>query len=351
MMHAPDAPSGHPRLRVREVIVETADARSIVMEVPAELKERFGYQPGQFLTFRIPSDLTGSVARSYSLSSAPGIDEHLKVTVKRTPGGYASHWLCDNIRAGDEVTVLPPSGVFTPGSVDDDLLLFAAGSGITPIISIIKSALRFGSGRVALLYANRSASSVIFAEELQHLVEQHAPRLHVQHWFDDANGFLESAHVQAFTELSPHAHAFMCGPGPFMDIVSQGLADAEFDRGRVNREIFASLSGDPFEAPPPAGRTTADSGEGSARTIVHLGGITHELPWPHGCTLVDTLLSRGIDVPYSCRSGECGSCAARVVSGEVVMANAEILDSQDIADGYILGCQSRPVSDAIEVQF
>ena len=133
------------RLRVARVIPETAEACSIEFEVDSADADRFGYRPGQFLTVRIPSDRCGSVARCYSLSSSPHTDGRPKVTVKRTADGYGSNWLCDQIAAGDELDALPPAGVFTPRSLDDDLLLLAAGSGITPVISIVKSALAAGS--------------------------------------------------------------------------------------------------------------------------------------------------------------------------------------------------------------
>ena len=147
--------------RVVEVIAETEDAHSVVLEVPDQAA--FVYKPGQFLTLAVPSDRTGTVARCYSLSSAPHETDLLKITVKRTVEGYGSNWICDNLKQGHEIRVLPPSGIFTPANLDADSLLFAAGSGITPVISLAKSALALGSGKVVLLYANRDEGSVIFA--------------------------------------------------------------------------------------------------------------------------------------------------------------------------------------------
>lgn len=146
-------------LTVIDVIEETPDSKSIVLRTPENSRELFAYRPGQFLTVRIPSDRTGHVARSYSLSSAPGIDDELKVTVKRTSGGYGSNWLCDNVEPGNFLTVLPPSGRFTPADFTSDFLLFAAGSGITPIISILKTALLRSDRSVVLFYANRDRKS------------------------------------------------------------------------------------------------------------------------------------------------------------------------------------------------
>src|SRR5439155_10086266 len=133
-------------------------------------------------TLRVPSDKTGSVARCYSLASSPHIDDAPKVTVKRTVGGYASNWLCDNVSAGDRIDVLPPAGTFTPADLDTDFLLWAGGSGITPVMSILKSALCAGTGRVVLVYANRDERSVIFADELRSLTARHGGRLTVVHW-------------------------------------------------------------------------------------------------------------------------------------------------------------------------
>src|SRR6478752_8901735 len=147
-------------LKVVDVVEETADAHSISFEVPAGAEEQFAYKPGQFLTLAVPSDRTGVAARCYSLSSSPHDGGPLTVTVKRTAEGYASNWICDNLREGSTIRVLPPSGIFTPASLDADLLLFAGGSGITPIMSITRTALAHGSAKIMLFYANRDESSV-----------------------------------------------------------------------------------------------------------------------------------------------------------------------------------------------
>lgn len=337
-------------LRVSAVINETADACSLVFDIPEELRERFTYQPGQFLTLRIPSELTGSVARCYSLASSPHADDKLKVTVKRTVDGYGSNWVCDNLIAGSEIEVLPPSGVFTPKNLDTDLLLFAAGSGITPVMSILKSALARGNGRIVVVYANRDLESVIFASELRELGDKHPQRLLVLHWLEPLQGLPT---VEALANLTaPYAayEAFMCGPKPFMDRVHDALAQNEVPRNRTHAEVFNSLSGDPFAEVAPS--EISDEEAADAATVeVELDGVTHEMNWPRSQTLVDIMLSKGLDVPYSCLEGECGSCACTVVEGSVEMENAEILDPEDIANGYILGCQARPVTDHLKIQF
>ncbi len=350
--HDPVVPHGSRSvvLRVAEVITETADACSLVFEVPADLRERFAYQPGQFLTLRIPSERTGSVARCYSLASSPHTDDKPKVTVKRTVDGYASNWVCDNVRAGDEIEMLPPSGVFTPKDLDEDLLLFGAGSGITPVMSILKSALAGGSGRVALIYANRDAESVIFATELRELADKHPQRLVIVHWLETLQGLPSVEKLAALAEPFADRRAFMCGPKPFMDGVHDALAQIGVPRGRTHAEVFNSLAGDPFAETAPA--EVSDEEAADAATVeVELDGEVHNLDWPRSQTLVDIMLSKGLDVPYSCQEGECGSCACTVLEGKVEMRNSEILDPEDIEAGYILGCQARPVTDHLKIQF
>lgn len=337
-------------LRVAEVITETADARSLVFEVPSDLRERFAYKPGQFLTLRIPSDQTGSVARCYSLASSPHTDDQPKVTVKRTEGGYGSNWLCDNIQAGHELEVLPPSGVFTPQDLDANLLLFAAGSGITPVMSILKSAIVRGAGQVVLIYANRDPESVIFAAELRELADKHPQRLTVIHWLEQLQGLPSVASLAALSRPYTEYTAFLCGPKPFMEGVHQALAEIGVPRNRTHAEIFNSLAGDPFADQAPI--EISDEEAADAATVeVELDGEVHELKWPRKQTLVDIMLDKGLDVPYSCQEGECGSCACTVLEGKVEMDNAEILDPEDIENGYILGCQAHPVTDRLRIQF
>ncbi|MEV5647342.1 ferredoxin--NADP reductase [Nocardia sp. NPDC052254] len=350
-MPTPDDPvtSRSVKVTVAAVVEETGDARSLVFEVPADRGREFACAPGQFLTLRIPSDRTGSVARCYSLASSPFTGELPKVTVKRTAGGYGSNWLCDNVAVGDVLEVLPPAGLFTPPDLDEDLLLFAAGSGVTPVMSILKSALDQGGQRVVLIYANRDEKSVIFARELRELSDRYRSRLTVVHCLESVQG-LPSVDLLAGLAAPFAGHrVFMCGPAPFMDAVRAATTRAGFPRDRVHAEVFTSLSGDPFaEVVLPL----ADADDGTAASVeVAIDGAVTTLRWPRSATLVDVMLAGGLDVPYSCREGECGSCAARLTTGEVDLGNAGILDQADIDDGYILACQARPRSDEITIEF
>ncbi|RSN63003.1 3-ketosteroid-9-alpha-hydroxylase [Amycolatopsis sp. WAC 04182] len=339
--------SGPVTVTVAEVITETADARSIVFEIPAEHASVFAYAPGQFLTVRVPSERTGSVARCYSLSSAPH-EGRVQVTVKRTADGYGSNWLCDNLQAGQEVQVLPPAGVFSPASLDEDFLLLAGGSGITPVMSILKSALEHGTGKVVLLYANRDERSVIFARELADLAARYQDRLVVVHWLESLQGLPTEAHLRAL--VAPYAthEAFICGPGPFMDAARTVLKELGLPRKRIHLERFLSLGGNPFEVAEPV---AVEEAETPASVDVTLDGETKKLAWPRRTKLLDLLLEKGFDAPYSCREGQCSACACRVTSGEVKMLNNEVLDGDDIAEGIVLACQSLPLTDEVTVTY
>lgn len=330
-------------LRVVRAITETSDAVSL--ELVAESGQPLPYRPGQFLTLRIPSDRTGSVARSYSLSSAPHEDSPLKVTVKRTAGGYGSNWLCDNAGPGTTIESLPPAGIFTPSSLDTDLLLLAAGSGITPVISILKSALAQGSGSCTLIYANRDEQSVIFADELTELATAYPDRLVVVHWLESVQGLPSLPTLTGLLTNWSDRELFMCGPTPFMDAVVDAASALDMDRGRVHVEKFVSLAGDPF-----ADIEIEDTGD-TAEVEVELDGATHEFAWPRRSVLLDVLLARGVAAPYSCREGACSACVCRVVDGEVKLLRNEVLEREDLADGYVLACQAVPVTDTVRVTY
>lgn len=331
------------RLRVAEVVQETGDAHSLVFETP----EGMTYRPGQFLTLRLPC-VDGLVARCYSLSSAPDVDAQLKVTIKRVKDGRGSNWACDNLKVGDEVDVLAPSGTFTPKNLDADLLLLAGGSGITPVMSIIKSSLARGTGRMLLVYANRDEQSVIFHADLRALVAAHPERLVVLHWLETVQGLPSLLPLQEIARPWAHAEAFICGPAPFMDCAAEALKGLGLSRDRIHIERFTSLAGDPWTeveaAAPVAGERTVD-------LVVELDGETHELDWPQSSKLLDLLLSKGIDAPYSCREGACSACGVILVEGEVVMENNSVLEQEDLDEGWVLACQSRPVGDAVKVRY
>jgi 3-ketosteroid 9alpha-monooxygenase subunit B len=351
---APDEPLGTHvlELTVADVVEETSDARSIVFAVPdgaAIAPEKLRYRPGQFLTLRIPSDRTGSVARCYSLSSSPHTDDALTVTVKRTVDGYGSNWLCDNARPGMTMHVLAPSGTFVPADLNTDLLLIAGGSGITPMMAICKSALAEGSGRVVLFYANRDEQSVIFAAALRDLAAKYPDRLTVVHWLESVQGVPNTtAWAKLMAPYMDH-EAFICGPGLFMDCTQEALSAIGVPADRVHIEVFRSLEGDPFAAV--TVEADPDDERGPASAVVELDGETHTLDWPRNAKLLDVLLAKGLDAPFSCREGHCGACAVLKRSGEVDMEINDVLEQADLDEGLILACQALPVSDSVEVTY
>ncbi len=361
----PDEPLGSHvvELQIAEVVNETADACSLVFSVPEGREDPDGeavdadglrYSPGQFLTLRIPSERTGSVARCYSLCSSPSTGEAMTVTVKRTAGGYASNWLCDHAHPGMRIHVLAPSGVFVPDTLDTDFLLLAAGSGITPMMAICKSALAEGTGSVALVYANRDEKSVIFAGALRDLAAKYPDRLTVVHWLETVQGLPSAAALGALAAPYAGREAFICGPGPFMSAAREGLAVAGTPAERIHIEVFKSLESDPFAAVVLAGDSDGEDGAGGknpANVIVTLDGVTHELRWPRTAKLLDVLLDKGLDPPFSCREGHCGACAVVMKSGEVDMEVNDVLEQSDLDDGLVLGCQARPKSDSVEVTY
>ncbi len=331
------------RLQVAEVVSETDDACSLVFHVPPELAGEFAYSPGQFLTLRVPHNGEGSVARCYSLSSSPHTGDRHQVTVKRVEDGYASNWLADNVTAGTMLDILPPAGTFTPKSLDTNFLMFAGGSGITPIMSIIKSTLARGRGRIVLVYTNRDERSVIFSRELQRLAAGSGNRLLVIHWLDSLQG---TPTADAFAALArPHAghEAFLCGPDPMITLVRQALGQLGVPAERIHHERFLSLAENPFEEAPPAADAMA------ATLEVTLDGEKRVLPWPAGTRMLDLLIDEGLDAPYSCRQGVCGACACQLTAGEVKMAHNEVLEEADIADGIILACQAVPLTDTVSI--
>jgi 3-ketosteroid 9alpha-monooxygenase subunit B len=334
------------RVPVAEVIRETDEACSLVLDVPASLVSEFSYRPGQFVTVRVPSELCGSVARCYSLSSSPVLGERPAITVKRTEGGYASNWIFDRVRAGTVLDLLPPAGMFSPRSLDGDFLLFAAGSGITPVMSILKSALHAGRGCVVLVYANRDERSVIFGSVLRRLASESAGRLVVVHWLDSLLGVPSAAALAALARPYTSSEAFICGPDPYLALVREALGQLRVPAGRVHVERFLSLAENPFEQTP-----AVPDGALAATLSVTLDGATTQLPWPAGARMLDVLIDAGLDAPYSCRQGICGACACQLTSGKVEMAHNEVLEDGDLAEGYILACQALAQTSGVSITY
>ncbi|WP_433705686.1 2Fe-2S iron-sulfur cluster-binding protein [Paraburkholderia sacchari] len=337
-------------LRVAAVLDETADARSLVFDVPEPLRETFHYRPGQFLTLRLPVG-ADVLPRCYSMSSAPALDAAPRVTIKRVAGGAGSNWVCDHVKPGDTLDVLAPSGVFTPGSLDGDFLLFAGGSGITPVYSILRSALALGTGRVRLVYANRDEHSVIFGRELEALAMQYPQRLEVVHWLDRERGVPGVAQLGELAGDWRMVQAFICGPALFMDSAVAALDALGFDPARVHVERFVSL---PAESAGDAagGAAAGDAAAGLAVQLeIALDGALHRIATNGAETVLEAAVRAGLNPPFSCQEGMCASCMCQVIEGSVHLRRNEALDSGDLKRGWTLSCQAVPTSAHVRIKY
>ncbi|MGH8354500.1 MAG: 2Fe-2S iron-sulfur cluster-binding protein [Pseudomonas sp.] len=350
-LSAAEAPSGAGyRLEVVAVIDETADARSLVLRVPAELQERFRYKPGQFLSFRVPYE-GKLLTRCYSMASSPDCDALPKVTVKRVAGGRVSNWMNQRVRAGDWLEVLPPAGHFHLSAGEHELVLFGGGSGITPVFSILKSALKTGARRIKLIYANRDEGLVIFRDELRQLAKAHGERLEVVHVLDSLQGYLTAEEVRHLVRGHGGAEFFICGPGPFMDTVERALQELGEAPARIHVERFVSPPDPDALLAQEAEARAAAAGSACEVLAVELDGQRHEIACRPGDTLLQSCRAAGLEVPASCEEGFCGACMCRVEEGETQLARNDVLSAQELAEGWTLACQSRPSSARVGLKF
>jgi ring-1,2-phenylacetyl-CoA epoxidase subunit PaaE len=350
------------RLAIAEIVDETAEARSIRFEVPPELRERFKFKPGQHLTLKAEID-NEEVRRNYSLCVAPE-DGQLKVTVKRIAGGLFSNWANDHLQPGDRIDVMEPHGSFTwdfEPEAANHYAAFAGGSGITPVMSLLRTALVEEPGsRFTLFYGNRDSQSVIFLDELARLKNRFMDRLEIHHFLaeeaediDLFNGMLDRSKCDEVLEhlLDPAdvAAFFICGPGPMMDSAEEALKARDVASERIHLERFTA------DRPPEALQAQLDalSREAQGQTLlVTLDGRKRRVPFSaEAGNILDSARLAGLPAPFACKAGVCATCRARVVSGEVEMAARYGLTDEEVAAGYVLTCQSVPKGEGLEVDY
>jgi len=348
----------HP-LRVQDVRRETAECVSLAFEVPAELAELYRYTQGQYLNVRRTLD-GEDVRRSYSICS--GLDDgELRVAVKEVPGGRFSTWANQSLRPGDMVEVMPPEGrFFVPLDASNarHYLAFAAGSGITPVVSLIKTTLaREPRARFTLVYGNRTLDAVIFNETLEDLKDQHLARLALYHVFSRDlqeielfNGRLDRAKVAQFLEtLIPPAtidKAFVCGPDTMMDDVRAELEAQGVPRANIHLERFGVPL--PRSGAKRAAVRVPAAIEGASEVTVIVDGARYRLQLPGvGPSVLDAALKAGADLPYACKAGVCCTCRAKLVEGEVRMDANYTLEDAEVNAGFRLTCQSHPVTKKV----
>jgi ferredoxin-NADP reductase len=342
---------GYHKLRVKDVVRETHDANSFVLDVPDELAATFQYRPGQFCTFRVPVDGVEQV-RSYSMSSAPGTDADLTVTVKRVEGGLVSNWFLDRVAVGDIIEVTKPAGVFcAQEGTPTPLLGFCGGSGVTPVMSITKHVLADTGRWVRLLYANRDRGSVIFDAEFEALGEVHGERLEVHHHLDDAGGFLRADAIKAFVgKDAGDAACYVCGPGPFMDLVEAVLVELGVPPERIFIERFLVEQQEKDAAATAPEVTGADASLPEEVTVI-LGGKKTVCKYQAGDTLLETARRGGLRPPFSCEAGNCATCMGFLKEGSVRMRANNALTPEEVEEGWVLTCQSLPSGETVTVEY
>lgn len=349
-------------LTIAEITDETAEARSIRFAVPETLAGEFGFKPGQHLTLK--AEIGGEdVRRNYSLCVAPQ-DGQLKVTVKRIAGGVFSNWANDNLAPGDRIEVMPPHGSFTWEFRPDarhHFAGFAGGSGITPILSLLKTALLTEpESKFTLFYGNRDSQSVIFLEELSRLKNRFMGRLQVHHFLADEfeeidlfNGILDRAKCDlilgSLIESEEVDAFFICGPGPMMDAAEEALGQVGVPVDRILVERFTA--GRPSAAMAAEIQKLQSEAAGLSM-IVTLDGRKRRVPFSADAgNILESARLAGLSAPFACKAGVCATCRARVLTGEITMAARYGLSDEEIAAGYVLTCQSVPKGEGVEVDY
>ena len=348
-------------LRVAEIVPETEEAYSIRFEVPAEMKDAFRFKAGQHLTLRI--ELGGEeVRRNYSLCTAPA-DGDLMVTVKRIAGGAFSNWVGDQLKPGDTLDVMTPHGSFTTefdATAKRRYVGIAGGSGITPVISLIRTALRVEpDSRFTLFYGNRDSNSVIFLEQLASLKDSYLDRFELYHFLSDEEGDVElfngmldrTACDEAIEHLVDEPTDvdawFICGPGPMMDAAEAALIDRDVAKDHIHIERF--LAGRPSAALAAQMAQLQEKAAGLTLSVT-LDGRTRKIEFSEA-NILDSAREAGMPAPFACKAGVCATCRAKVTKGKVEMAARYGLTDEEIAAGYVLTCQSVPVGEGVAVDY
>jgi ring-1,2-phenylacetyl-CoA epoxidase subunit PaaE len=350
-------PKFHP-LAIAEVRRETADAVSLRFDVPPALADDYRFVQGQHLNVRVRLD-GEELRRSYSICSAPD-DGELRIAIKKVPGGRFSTWAVERLKPGDVLDVMTPEGrFFTPLDARQakHYVAFAAGSGITPILSLARATLaREPKSRFTLVYGNRRLSSTMFLESLWALKDRYLPRFELFHVFSREaqeielfNGRIDAAKVRAFLQalIPPDSidEAFVCGPASMIDEVESALAAAGIARAHVHVERFG--------VPGAAAAAPVDDAEAAeARVTLLIDGVRREVEFHRGShSILEAGRAAGIDLPFSCKGGMCSTCRAKLLEGKVKMAKNYALEPHEVEAGFILTCQSYPLTEHVLVSF
>jgi ferredoxin-NADP reductase len=336
-------------LKVREIIEETADTKSFVLENHLELS----YQPGQFLTL-VQKSLSGEIRRQYSFSSHPVLDPFPTITVKRINNGEISRWLFDEVKAGDLLLSNGASGLFTLPAVTTKfttVILLAAGSGITPLFSLMREVLHFHEHlKVILIYSNHDEGSTIFLSELRKLEDQFSKRLRIEFLFSNAKNLMRARLgkvvleelFQLYVDQPRETLAYVCGPLDYRQMAIVTLIAQGIPPTQVFKEVFHT---------PPARQQALPPETKKHSILIDFKGTIHKITTQYPINILQAAKAHGIDLPYSCEAGRCGACAATCTKGEIWMQRNEVLTDADLAKGRILTCTGFPVNGDVSIQF
>jgi len=357
-------------LKIKDVRRETKDCVSIAFEIPEDLKSEFQYKQGQYITLR--KEFNGEeLRRSYSACSSPVADDHLRIAVKEVEDGRMSKYLNNGIQPGQELEVMKPMGNFyveMPANETKHLVAFAAGSGITPILSLLKTALAVNDNNsFTLFYGNKSTSDIIFKDELDSLETKFAGRFKVVHLLsrektDDPlfTGRMSSDKcselMERFSDSKKADDYFICGPYDMINGINQSLTAMGIAKENIHFELFTTPPPETQEAEE-LDEDNEDLGGGDGKPVAEskvmivLDGEETEITVTKDDNILDAVLDAGLDAPYACTGGSCCTCRAKIMEGKAVMDVNYALTDQEVEDGYILTCQSHPTTTKMVVDY
>ena len=341
-------------LHVDKVEQLTPNSVAVTFRIPDELRETMRFKAGQYITIKHPDPDT-DIRRAYSLSSAP-MEDRLTVGIKKVSDGVFSVFANEELKPGDILEVMPPEGrfVFEPGEGPKHIIAFAAGSGITPILSIVKTALdSHPENSVVLLYGNQNIDETMFFKDLQELKEKYTDRFSIQYIFSRAQeadslfGRIERSTVNfliknKFGERN-FDYYYICGPEPLIDLIKSTLEEAGVPREKVKFELFTTDDDDESDS--------TSLPEGQTALTVTLDDEEYEFVMDRKTAVLDAVLNRKIEAPYSCQGDICSTCIARITEGEAKMDKNQILTDSEIEEGYVLTCQAHPTTPTLKIDY
>ncbi|TAE46063.1 MAG: ferredoxin--NADP reductase [Cytophagales bacterium] len=351
-------------LRVNNITQQTTEAVSITFDNPENT--RLDYKAGQFLTFIIQKD-GKEIRRAYSLCSSPTTDELPAVAIKKVQNGNISQYMTTNVRIGDVLECLTPMGIFTTDFLADNhrhLVLFAGGSGITPMFSILKTALSIEKNtKISLIYANKDNENIIFKNELESLEKQYADRFKIItvlekapfFWNKGYKGYLDTAKIKKILDSLPKINIrdtefMMCGPQPMMKVIENAFKELSLPLDKLKKENFSLSPEESAEGKAKIDTTITANDQEGFEVKVKYDGEEHTFKVPPQKTILEVALSLNIDLPFSCQSGMCTACLGRCVAGKVHLDEEDALTPKELAQGMILTCVGHPITDSVIIE-